>query len=163
MCVLTAVRARVALVSRLSRPPGPGAPPGVTKSRMRIQVPACPRPQAAGGPTRAQRPAAARSREPREPVICAFAVRCRREQADGIPVAETGMPNFDSGYDLRPGYGSVRRTGRYKVVTRFMPFESTPSRHTRHKTARGAHACLTPACTEIMMKAARHCLDHPDL
>ena len=59
MCVLTAVRARVALVSRLSRPPGPGAPPGVTKSRMRIQVPACPRPQGPG-PTRVQGPAAQR-------------------------------------------------------------------------------------------------------
>ena len=107
MCVLTAVRARVALVSRLSRPPGPGAPPGVTKSRMRIQVPACPRPQGPG-PTRVQGPAPSRASR-------LFALlrllRCRREQADGIPVAETGMPNFDSGYDLRPGYGS-------KVVTR---------------------------------------------
>ena len=110
MCVLTAVRARVALVSRLSRPPGPGAPPGVTKSRMRIQVPACPPAAPALLHSGRQRPTP-RARSRATPVICAFAVRCRREQADGIPVAETGMPNFDSGYDLRPGYGS-------KVVTR---------------------------------------------
>ena len=61
--------------------------------------------------------------QPREPVICAFAVRCRREQADGNPVAETGMPNFDSGYDLRPGYGSygVREGTRLHVSCRLNP------------------------------------------
>ena len=84
MCVLTAVRARVALVSRLSRPPGPGAPPGVTKSRMRIQVPACPRPQRPGaranqGPGTGPGPSA----QPREPVICAFAVASMPARAGG--------------------------------------------------------------------------------
>ena len=65
MCVLTAVRARVALVSRLSRPPGPGAPPGVTKSRMRIQVPACPRPPRPQAQVSARPQRAAGERGPR--------------------------------------------------------------------------------------------------
>ena len=77
---------------------------------MRIQVPACPRPQGPG-PTRVEgRQGPAPSRASRLFALLRL-LRCRREQADGIPVAETGMPNFDSGYDLRPGYGS-------KVVTR---------------------------------------------
>ena len=105
-CCACSSRARLSSLEtpRSRRPPGsheePHAHPGSS-------VPA-------SGPCTAGRSAAhAPSRA--TPVICAFAVRCRREQADGIPVAETGMPNFDSGYDLRPGYGS-KHQGSYKVA-----------------------------------------------